>query len=388
VSAHPPPESTDLADSVARLLGAVADLPMDRLPEVENLVASAVGAREARIYVADYGQHVLRPLRAAPDHPSVLIDSTILGRVFQSGELHHGDDRVVAALVDGHERLGVVEYSFPGEARPTEALLDAVGRTLMLVLLSRRRYTDLVPRARRAVPLATAAEMQWDLLPPLACLASRASIAGMLEPAYSTGGDSFDYAVNGDQLDFIVIDAVGHGMPAVLKAMAAITTYRNVRRERGDLTAMYDEIGRVMVDQFGHRFYVTGMLASLCMTTGELTWINAGHPQPLLVRDGSAMPELRCPPSLPMGLGGAVVAQKSITLQPGDRMLVFTDGVVERRPDPTASPYLAPLTDLLVRATLDGLPGPETVRRLARSVLESSDGHLHDDATIVLVDFG
>ena len=130
--------------------------------------------------------------------------------------------------------------------------------------------------------------MQWDLLPPLTCGASGVSIAGIVEPAYATGGDSFDFAVNGDLLEFIVIDAVGHGMPAVLKSIAAITTYRNVRREQGGLAAVYEEIGRVMVDQFGERYYATGVIGSLQMSTGELTWINAGHPQPLLVRERSA----------------------------------------------------------------------------------------------------
>jgi hypothetical protein len=88
-----------------------------------------------------------------------------------------------------------------------------------------------------------------------------------------------------------------------------------------------------------------------------------------------------------MGLGGTVREQQTITLQPADRALVFTDGVVERRYAAAASPHLAPLTDLLLRATLDELAGPETVRRLARSVLDSCDGELDDDATLVLVDY-
>ena len=142
-----------------------------------------------------------------------------------------------------------------------------------------------------------------------------------------------------------------------------------------------------MVEQFGHSDYVTGVIASLRTSTGELTWINAGHPEPLLVRDGSVMPTLHCAPSRPMGLGGTVREQQTITLQAADRVLVFTDGVVERRHGAVASPHLAPLTDLLLRATLDALAGPETVRRLARSVLESCHDELADDATLVLVDY-
>ena len=164
----------------------------------------------------------------------------------------------------------------------------------------------------------------------------------------ATGGDSFDFAVNGDVLEFIIIDAVGHGMPAVLKSIAAITTYRNVRREAGGLNDAYEEIGRVMIDQFGERYFATGLIGSLTFSTGELTWINAGHPQPLLVRHGSAHQSLWCAPSLPMGLGGTVREVQSATLQPGDRVLVYTDGVVERRGPRAGSRHLETLTELLV----------------------------------------
>jgi serine phosphatase RsbU (regulator of sigma subunit) len=374
-------------DTIDTFVAAAHALPPDRLVEVEVLAAAAAGARAAQIYIADYGQRDLRPLGSTLDEPAVSIDATILGRVFQSGDSYLGEDHIATPLIEGLDRVGVVDYRYDGEVRASVELTEAVSRALLMVLVTKRRYTDLVLTTRRARPLTTAAEMQWDLLPPLACQASGASIAGVLEPAYATGGDSFDFAVNGDVLEFIVIDAVGHGMPAVLKSIAAITTYRNVRREAGDLDEAYEEIGRVMIDQFGERYFVTGLIGSLTMSTGELTWINAGHPQPLLVRNGSAQQSLWCSPSLPMGLGGTVREVQSATLQAGDRMLVYTDGVVERRGDPAAAPHLEELSDLLVRSTLDKVTLEETVRRLVRSVLDSSDGDLDDDATLVLVEF-
>jgi hypothetical protein len=375
----------DVARAVGDFVHAAAELPMDRLLDVEDLVASAVGARSAYIFTADYAQQVLTPLR---DTGSALeVDTTVHGRVFQTGQAHLGDGHMIGPLVEGRDRIGVVECVFDDGVGGSVDVVEAICSALLLVLVSKRRYTDLVLRARRARPLSTAAEMQWDLLPPLSGQASGASIAGIVEPAYSTGGDSFDYAVNGDLLEFIVIDAVGHGTPAVLKSIAAITTYRNVRREKGTLETAYSEIDRVMIEQFGHSHYVTGVIASLRTSTGELTWINAGHPEPMLVRDGSVIPTLHCAPSTPMGLGGTVRQQQTITLQAADRVLVFTDGVIERRGEPAASPHLAPLTDLLLRATLDELAGPETVRRLARSVLDSCHGELADDATLVLVDY-
>ena len=376
----------DIARAVGDFVNSAARLPMDRLLDIEDLAASAVGASGACIYIADYAQQLLSPLRGTGSADAVGIDATVRGRVFQTGRTHVGDGRVIAAMVEGRDRIGVVECTFDRGDGSVD-LVEAIGRAVSPVLAGKRRYTDLVPRARRVRPLSTAAEMQWELLPPLSGQPSGASVAGMVEPAYSTGGDSFDYAVNGDLLDFIVIDAVGHGMPAVLMSTAAITTYRNVRREQGSLENIYADIGRTITEQFGHSSYVTGVIASLRTSTGELTWINAGHPEPMLVRGGSLTPPLHCTPSKPMGLGGTVREQQTITLQPADRVLIFTDGVVERRHGAAASPHLASLTDLLLRATLDELAGPETVRRLVRSVLDSCDGELADDATLVLVDY-
>jgi serine phosphatase RsbU (regulator of sigma subunit) len=375
-----------VAEAVHAFVDAARRLPVDRLDDIPALAAAAADAHAATVYIADYSQQHLRPLPGGAEPSSVTIEGSTLGAVFQSGDAHFDEMQIALPLVEERDRIGVLVLRYEGDASASLDLAEAVRNALVLILVSKRRYTDTTLRARRAQPLTTAAEMQWDLLPPLACRASAASIAGILEPAYSTGGDSFDFAVNGDLLEFIVVDAVGHGMSAVLKSIAAITTYRNVRREGGGLTAAYDAIGRVMIDQFGESFYVTGLIGSLRMSTGELTWVNAGHPQPLLIRDGSAEHALWCAPSLPMGLGGTVRDMQSIVLQPGDRLLVYTDGAVDRRGSRQPAPYLAALTDRVVAATVHGMGLEETLRQLIRSVLESCDDNLDDDASLVLLE--
>ncbi len=229
--------------------------------------------------------------------------------------------------------------------------------------------------------------MQWDLLPPLTCSTASVSVSGILEPAYSIGGDSFDFALNHDRLGFAIADAVGHGTSAVLLSVTAITSLRNARREGLSLEAAYLETGAALEAQFGQSKFVTGQFGYLAYDRGELTWLNAGHPPPLLIRDRCYAGELACPPSLPMGMGGEVRAVATEQLQRNDRVLFYTDGVTETRDADGKAFGLDRLADLLLRATLDDVSPAETVRRLSASILDYNGAVLSDDATLMLIEY-
>jgi serine phosphatase RsbU (regulator of sigma subunit) len=207
-----------------------------------------------------------------------------------------------------------------------------------------------------------------------------------LEPAYSIGGDSFDYALDPGGVQFAIIDAVGHGMPAVLLSVAAINALRNARREGRSISDAYAEAGSVLEAHFGNFFYVTGQIGTFDVRTGRLTWLNAGHPLPLLVRDGHVR-ELACRPSWPMGLRGTVAEVAVEDLQPGDTVLFYTDGAVESRP-PSGEPFGLPrLIDHLAVAVQEGVAPAETVRRLSTSIVAYNDDDLSDDATLLLLEY-
>ena len=192
---------------------------------------------------------------------------------------------------------------------------------------------------------------------------------------------------NPGRLEFAIVDATGHGMPAVLMSIAAINSLRNTRREQASLETAYRQVDRIIAAQFGHSFYVTGQIASLDLASGVLTWLNAGHPLPMLVRDGSYVGELQCRPSIPMGLGGPVIEVATQQLQRGDRILFYTDGITEPL-SPDGERFGAErLADLLVRATLDGVSATETARRLCMNVIAHGDNSRRDDATLFLVDY-
>jgi hypothetical protein len=354
-------------------------------------VRTALGAQSARLFVADYS---LRRLQQVDQYGAVAVPyemgGTIGGRAFATGEIIVSENQptvVSIPLADGAERIGLLELDYENWNGQLPDGWERVISLFVFVLVTKSRYGDLWVRARRCLPLTAAAEIQWDLLPPLSCSTEEVGVGGILEPAYEIGGDSFDYAVNGSHLDFTIVDAIGRGMSAVLMSAAAINSVRSSRRSGLGLEAAYLRAGELIKTHFGNSYFVTGQLGWLDTITGVLTWVNAGHVLPMLVRDGSYIGELTCAPSMPLGLGGVVVEIATQTLQPGDRVLFYTDGITESRSPDGAFFGHERLADFLVRASLENLPVAETARRLSANVLEHVDSGLDDDASLLLIEY-
>lgn len=379
-----------LDERLATLLHQAEACPAGGLRGIVDLAGSALGAESARMLVADYGLTTLQELgENGPQGPRQDIEGTMAGRSFAAEEIVTLADppTVWIPLAEGSERMGVLELSHLEWSEERAAEAEAIVSVLVLMLTSKRRYTDIVLRSRRAQPLSIAAEIQWSLLPPLTCTSPYVSASGILEPAYSIGGDTFDYAQNATGLEFAMIDAVGHGLPAVNISVVAVNGLRNARREGLSLETAYLQTDAALRQQFSRSAFATGQIGALDHHTGELTWLNAGHPLPLLVRDGTFIGELPCRPSLPMGLGGSVVEVATAHLQPGDRLLFHTDGVIESRSPAGETFGVDRLADLLVRAALDGTSPAESVRRLAATILDYNGRTLRDDATLFMIEY-
>jgi hypothetical protein len=110
----------------------------------------------------------------------------------QSGDVHP-DPRMWVPQLDGVERLGVAELLLAGPPEGNRQEELRVFLTLVAELIvTKDAYSDVFARLRRRKTLSLAAEMQWELLPPLTFGTERVVITGGLEPAYEIGGDSFD----------------------------------------------------------------------------------------------------------------------------------------------------------------------------------------------------
>jgi hypothetical protein len=414
--------SVDALAVLAGLMEASHTLGADDLPREVAAVARRLGAVDAVVYLTDLQQQVLVPHVDVPDadpnrnHTTLPIASTVAGRVFQHLEPVVRDEpgenlRVWMPLVNGTERLGVVSLELdaqtfaatvtpvdvkgPGREDPTALarvamakhwtfFVDLVGELVM----SKTQYGDSLVRLRRSAPMGLAAEIQWTLLPPLTFTDGRVSLAAALEPAYEVAGDSVDYAVDHDTARFAVFDGMGHELRSSQLVGLVVAAYRNARRSGQTLLETAGYIDHTVTTAFGEEGFVTGLMAELDVATGLLSWVSAGHPPPFLLRHGRHVKTLELEPRLPFGLtvpdGSTAVVVGTEHLEPGDRVLLYTDGVIEGRSATGEQFGAARLTDLLVRNLAAGMPNSETMRRAVVALLEHQSDQLADDATMLL----
>jgi serine phosphatase RsbU (regulator of sigma subunit) len=378
-------------------------MPLETLPEALSRCAPQAGFPQVRVYLSDLELRNLRLLtgkgfdagRDPGDDPVELrIDGTVAGRAYQTGTIlpagHERDDGSRdwwVPMLNGTERLGVLQISTAREDDAVREDAEALAALTALVIASKRDRSDSYARLTRTAPMAVAAEMQWQLMPPRTYADGRVVIAAALEPAYLVSGDAYDYATAGPHVHLSIFDAMGHDTAAGLTANLAMATSRSSRRQGYGLAETSERIEADLIEQFHRRRYATGILADLDTDTGLLTLVNRGHHLPLIIRAGRWTARLRCEPAHPMGTDlGLPVALCREQLEPGDRVVMYTDGITEARRSGGPEFGLARFVELLIRYHADGLPVPETLRRVVHAVLEHN-GTLQDDATILFCEW-
>lgn len=378
---------------MARLLRHSHVLAPDQLCDAVVDYFRPVGVHLAVVYLVDMQQGWLRPMPGAhaADRPAQAIDATLAGRAFQLArpqvtEAADGRPRLWLPVLDGSERLGVLELVVDGADGRSIDRYSTLASLLGLLIVSKSKYSDTYAQVKRVRPMQLKAEMEWAFMPPLSLATDRAMVNVAVEPAYEVGGDAFDYSLAGDLLHVALFDACGHDLTAGIAASVAMAACRNSRRAGAGLEEIAARADEVIHVEFGPRRFVTALLCELDLSTGRFSWIPCGHPPPLLVRRNRAT-ELSRPPRPPLGIppdddGHYRQVQQ---LQPRDRLLLYTDGVTEAR-DATGREFGVPrLVDFVNQHAGEGVPTPEALRRLGRAILAHQSGQLSDDAIIVQV---
>ncbi len=363
------------------------------MPAILVRSAADFGASDVVVYLVDFGQTVLEVMpdlsRPGPPPPSELVSTTMAGRAFTDQTVLVADRgssfRVWVPIVEGSAHTGVIALTLP---QPDEALLAAseeLGILAGYLIAVHARCTDVYDFHRRRRDMSLAASMQWDLLPPLVLRANGLSVAGLLEPAYDIGGDCFDYSLNGDFLDLAIFDAVGRGLAAARIAALTLGCYRHDRRERRPLAKIHENLGTTVALVVRNEF-ATGILGRIELPSGIFSWTNAGHPLPLLIRAGRVIRELHCEPTPPWGVAGLHPTVATEQLEPGDCLLLYTDGITEARHHDGEFFGVERLIDFMNRYSAESSRPEETLRQLVASVRAFQEvDDLRDDATAMLV---
>jgi serine phosphatase RsbU (regulator of sigma subunit) len=367
------------------------------IPDIVETVASTFGATDIVLYLVDFGQATLEPLPDRRSHADVPesepVATSMAGRTFVSQQAtstrRPEGDRVWVPVVEGSDRTGVLALTVPEATEDVLRTCEELGLWAGYLIATQARFTDVYNLRRRRQSMTLAASMQWDLLPPLVLKTERMTVAGVLEPAYEVGGDCFDYALNDHLFDLAIFDAMGHGVRAALIAALAVGSYRHDRRESHPLDRIHGVLDETLARHFDTSVFATGLLARIDLDTGRMTWTNAGHPAPILLRGGSALGELHGARTLPWGLAtvtGTAGEPPTTTemLEPGDGVLFYTDGVVEAHLPGEDRFGVDRLLDLATQHTSNQLEPEEIVRHLVRAVLDHKSEQLSDDATVVL----
>lgn len=396
--------------AVADLLSSAHLLAPHQVPALLAAHGRRLSVSEVTAYLADLQQDVLVPfvgshgLDADTSLQALAVDTTLAGRAYQhvqmlTQELPGGRMRLWLPLLDGSDRLGVISVVAPDEQAATSLeLLERLRHFASLaaeLVMTKTMYGDTIVRLRRSREMGLAAEMQWSLLPPLTFAGDTVTVAAALEPAYTVAGDTVDYAVDAGCARVAVFDGMGHGLHSAQLAVLTVAAYRNARRSQRRLIDTVRAIDEALLNSFGGEAFTTAVIAELDTDTGLLQWVSAGHPEPLLMRSGKLVKTLHVDPAPPLGLGHSTdpgghrdpVSVGSGQLEPGDRVLFYTDGVTDARsPD---GDFFGPgrLVDLITRNLASGLPTPETMRRVIRALLTHQQGQLSDDATMLLLEW-
>ncbi|MGC4953655.1 PP2C family protein-serine/threonine phosphatase [Actinomadura citrea] len=380
-----------------RLLGQLLDRAHEMPPQlIAPLVAEeirAIGGRDVSIHLQDYAQLALVPLRGRGlTHGEPLpLEGSPAGRAFLTERIVEDPQtdgvRMFLPLLDGSDEIGVMSLTLDEVDDDERRLLRRLAGLVADMLVTKNRYTDQFFRTRRREPMSVPAEIQWSLLPPLTMMTPQVAIAGILEPAYDVAGDSLDYALNDDVLHLAMIDAMGHGLNAAVLATVAVGAYRHARRADAGLAELYSFMDTAIDQQFGPDHFVTAQMMRLNIGTGHLEWVNAGHPAPMLIRDHKVIGVLEGPGTLPVGFGGSTPQINSEQLRRGDRVLAYTDGLIEEHTTGGEQFGEERLIATIERVGPASATVQQMVRKLSHTLMRERGGVTSDDASLFLIEW-
>ncbi|MCI5751065.1 MAG: PP2C family protein-serine/threonine phosphatase [Oscillospiraceae bacterium] len=240
----------------------------------------------------------------------------------------HSDDEGRKKLLDAcseyskdNTEVGNLARSYISMAEDLESYVD----NLQKVTAEKERIN---------AELSLASSIQAHMLPcifPAFPEHSEFDIYATMTPAKEVGGDFYDFfMVDDTHVAAVMADVSGKGVPAALFMVIAKTLIKNYAQSGIEPYQVFTTANRMLCDGNDAGLFVTAWMGVLDITSGKLTYVNAGHNPPMIRQKGGSFEYLRSRPGFVLaGMETVKYRQNELMLEPGDRLFLYTDGITE-----------------------------------------------------------
>lgn len=379
--------------------------PLEQMfPLILNLAMNTVRARRGLVLELEDGQLTTRAIRGGDFRISRAVLDRVMDRreslLVQDVSPHEAPESSAARPKDGlsvlavpllteTELMGLIYVDSPSSVRAFSevdlSLLTVLGHLAAVSIVRARREKKDLANKILELDRAQAIEVWMDLLPRQAPDVPGFEIAGTSIPCRSVGGDYFDYLpMPGGRLAILLGDMAGKGMAAALLMSGVKWSIQMLADEGPELGALVTRLNSHLArPPFPANRFLTLFMLVLDPATGEFGYVNAGHNPPYLIHAGG---ELQ-----PLTDGGPVLGvlkrisyqALSERLQPGETLVIYSDGLTEAR-SPSGEEFGEERLEALLRTGRGG--AEHTMDAIFRSVRDfASSAPFADDLTVVVV---
>ncbi len=316
-----------------------------------------------------------------------IIDQLYTGDLFGEMALVDAQPRSASAIAFSECKLMKID-----ENRFVEmaSQLPKFGLAVMRIMSTRTRrlIQEEVSRQRLVEELAIGTEIQQGLLPDTMPDFAGWEFAAVYKTATQVGGDLYDFVLEADKPDFVefvVADVTGKGVPAALFMASMRSVLRTLAQHSDSPTYILQQSNRSIIEDMRAPLFLSALFGRLNLKTGDVTLANAGHDWPLWVKANEDQVETLEMPGYVLGMFREIEPEeKSVTLQPGDSLILYTDGVTEARN--SAGEFFDDDRLVDVVKTHANASAEKIAAQIVGAVEAFTDGHPRsDDLTLVVI---
>ena len=369
-------------------------LVVDDEPDLEPLILQRmrrqIRSNEYEFVFAQNGVEALEKLNADPTIDMVLSDINMpkMDGLTLLQQLPDVDPNLRAVIISAYGDMDNIRtamnrgaFDFVTKPIDFDDLKITITRTLEHLAEWREALSSRDQLVALQNELSIASQLQQSILPRKPPVSDEFEVSANMEPARNVGGDFYDYFNLEDQVGLVVADVSDKGIPASMFMMSSRTALKGAAIGVREPQMVLSEINNQLQQDNPTFMFVTLIYALFNPSSGSLTYSIAGHDPPLLVSADGTVTELPLTKGVALGIAPDVVyTQESVTLAPGETVVLFTDGVTEAMNADNQQFGLQRLTDVF-----DGKP-PENAQTANEAVFDhvrkfAGDAPQSDDIT-------